>query len=192
MQPGSLDYTLFHAVNGFAGRVAWVDQLAVWFAQWSPYLMVGLLAVLWFRRRGEASLPDREASVHAGFAVVLALLVNFAIAAVWSRDRPFVDHPAHLLVARTTDPSFPSDHASAAFAIAVAVFLYDRRFGTVLLGIASLMAVDRVFIGLHFPGDVLAGTLVGTGVAVALLAVRRELALVVRAVNLVWARMGLP
>ena len=192
MHLAAIDYALFRAVNDLAGQIAWVDRLAVWFALWSPYLVVALVAMLWLRRRTQTGVRDREAAVHAGLAAVLALFVNWSIAAAWSRDRPFADHAAHVLVARSADPSFPSDHASAAFAIAVAVFLYDRRVGSVLLGLASLMALDRVFVGLHYPGDVLAGALIGTAVALALVVVRKELALVVRVVNVVWTRIGLP
>jgi undecaprenyl-diphosphatase len=58
-------------------------------------------------------------------------------------------------------PSFPSDHASAAFAIAFAVFLFDRIVGSIFLAAAVLIGVGRVFIGAHYPADVLAGCLVG-------------------------------
>jgi membrane-associated phospholipid phosphatase len=66
---------------------------------------------------------------------------------------------------RSHDPSFPSDHASAAFAIAFAVFLFDRLVGSVFLAAAVLIGVGRVFIGAHYPADVLAGALVGFAVA---------------------------
>lgn len=67
----------------------------------------------------------------------------------------------HLLAARTADPSFPSDHAAAAFAIAVAVFAFSRRAGGALLAVAVLIAVSRVALGVHYPVDVLAGAAVG-------------------------------
>ena len=63
---------------------------------------------------------------------------------------------------RSTDPSFPSDHASAAFGIAVGVLLIHRRAGHLFLAAAFLIAVSRVATGMHYPTDVLAGALIGS------------------------------
>ena len=81
-----------------------------------------------------------------------------------------MDHPtqSHLLVGRSTDPSFPSDHATGAFAIAVAIWLYDRTIGTVFLVIGVLVGFARVYVGVHYPGDVLGGAILGAAVALVL------------------------
>ena len=86
------------------------------------------------------------------------------------RARPYVTHPAqtHLLIARSHDPSFPSDHATGAFALAFGIWLYDRTVGTVLLVLAAVLAFARVYVGTHYPGDVIAGALMGVGVATVL------------------------
>jgi undecaprenyl-diphosphatase len=97
----------------------------------------------------------------------VALLANQAISHLWERPRPFTSHAAltHVLAARTTDPSFPSDHAAAAFAIAFAVFAFSRRGGALFLAGATLIALSRIALGLHYPSDVLAGMLVGLAAA---------------------------
>ena len=89
------------------------------------------------------------------------------IANLWDRPRPFTTHAAltHVLSARTTDPSFPSDHAAAAFAIAFAVFAFSRRGGALFLAAATLIALLRIALGMHYPSDVVAGMLVGLGAA---------------------------
>ena len=100
------------------------------------------------------------------------------------RQRPFTAHPdAHVWGARSHDPSFPSDHASAAFGIAFAIFLFDSVVGSFFLVAAALIAVGRVVVGAHYPADVLAGTLVGLGAA--LLVVRTAMPLIEWAVRLV-------
>jgi membrane-associated phospholipid phosphatase len=73
---------------------------------------------------------------------------------------------AHLWGPRKTDASFPSDHASAAFGIAVAVLLLDPLTGAAFCVLALLIAIGRVVIGEHYPGDVLAGAAIGTTSAV--------------------------
>ena len=107
------------------------------------------------------------ASVSGLFASALALAANQVISHLWDRPRPFAAHAAstHLLSAASPDPSFPSDHAAAAFAIAFAVFAFWRRGGYAFLATALLIAVSRIALGLHYPSDVIAGALVGWAAA---------------------------
>ena len=87
---------------------------------------------------------------------------------IWDRPRPFEAHPGCLFVARSGDPSFPSDHATAAFAIAVSVLLRNRRIGLVVLALAVAVALSRLVVGAHYPSDVIGGALVGSGAALIL------------------------
>ncbi|MCU1588102.1 MAG: (type 2 phosphatidic acid phosphatase) family protein, partial [Frankiales bacterium] len=74
--------------------------------------------------------------------------------------RPFQDHRLHQLIAHNPGQSFPSDHATAAFACAIAaLLLLSRRWGVVLLALATAIGVARVAAGVHYPIDVL-GSLV--------------------------------
>ena len=87
---------------------------------------------------------------------------------IWARVRPAFAHPdqAHLFfVPPSFDPSFPSDHSTAAFAIAFAVFFLSRKVGIGFLVAATMVALSRVFVGLHYPSDVVAGVLIGAGSA---------------------------
>jgi undecaprenyl-diphosphatase len=74
-----------------------------------------------------------------------------------------------------TDASFPSDHASASFAIAVAVSLVDPLVGIAFLVLAALISIGRVIIGEHYPGDVVAGALIGTASALLVVYLARPL-----------------
>jgi len=71
----------------------------------------------------------------------------------------------HLLVDKTTDFSFPSDHATAAGAVAVGLLLTNRRWGIIAAALAVVMAFTRVYVGAHYPADVLAGLALGGIVA---------------------------
>jgi undecaprenyl-diphosphatase len=105
----------------------------------------------------------------------------------------------HLLAARSPDPSFPSDHAAAAFAIAFAVLAFSRWGGVAFLAAATLVGLSRIALGLHYPSDVLAGLLVGWAAAVFVVHVGRPwLARLVALLSRVsdpllaplWARLG--
>jgi undecaprenyl-diphosphatase len=122
---------------------------------------------LWFAARPYGNARWKLAATSALASAAVALLANQAISHLWQRPRPFETHPAltHLLSAPTPDPSFPSDHAAAAFAIAFAVLAFSRWAGGLFLAAAALIALSRVALGAHYPSDVLAGLLVGWAAA---------------------------
>jgi undecaprenyl-diphosphatase len=135
----------------------------------AQYVFMALLAALFLVRGKWRSLNGRHGVVAAGFSALLALGVAHVITDVWARPRPYVTHPdAHLFIAGSHDPSFPSDHATAAFAIAVALFLRHRKAGWIALALAAILSTARVAVGTHYPGDVAAGAVIGAAAALAL------------------------
>jgi hypothetical protein len=85
------------------------------------------------------------------------LAVNQVISHLWDRARPYDAHHTIVpLMTPSADPSFPSDHATAAFSIAFGIFFVSRRAGWWFLAFAGLIAVSRVLAGMHYPTDVLA------------------------------------
>ena len=139
-------------------------------------LIAAATFALWLFARPGADRKWKLASSSALAAAALALLVNQLIGKLWHRQRPFASHPsAHVWGSRSHDPSFPSDHASAAYAIAFAVFCFDRVVGSIFLAAATVIAVGRVFIGAHYPADVAAGMLVGLACALLVVRVARPL-----------------
>ncbi|MEU1969377.1 phosphatase PAP2 family protein [Micromonospora sediminicola] len=91
-------------------------------------------------------------------ALGVAFVTSRAVAAVSTEVRPFQTHTVHQLVAHTPGPSLPSDHATAAFAVAFAVTAFvSRRWGVVLTLLAAVVGFARVWTGVHYPGDILAG-----------------------------------
>src|SRR5436305_3625153 len=118
--------------------------------------MIAITVVLWLCSRPDGDRKWKLAAGSALGAAAVALVVNQVIHALWDRPRPYEDHVISHPWSSSTDPSFPSDHASASIAIAVAVFMFDRLVGALFLVAAALIAVGRVFIGAHYPADVLA------------------------------------
>ena len=164
-----IDFTLFKAVNDLAvSHDGLEDPLRV-FAVNAQYVFVALLAGLFLVRGKWRSVNGRHGVVAAGFSALLALGVAHLITDVWARPRPYVAHPdVHLFIAPSPDASFPSDHATAAFAIAVALFLRHRKVGWVALGLATVLSIARVAVGTHYPGDVVAGAALGATAALVL------------------------
>jgi undecaprenyl-diphosphatase len=66
-----------------------------------------------------------------------------------------VGHMVHLLIPHAADPSFPSDHATLAFSLAFSLLFANRRVGLLMLGLALITGISRVYVGVHYPGDIL-------------------------------------
>lgn len=160
-----LNRRLFDDVNSFTQHSAWLHAPVVAYAKYGVLLFGLLLLVgLYVSRRGDARML--AAAVWAGAGVLLAVAVNQPIVHLVNEARPFTGHPGVLvLVTRSADASFPSDHATMAGAAAMGLLLVSRRLGLVTVGLALVMAFARVYVGVHYPGDVLVGLLVGATVA---------------------------
>jgi undecaprenyl-diphosphatase len=180
-----MDYRLYHAINTFVGHHSWLGRAFSQVETYGTVLLAIASVALWLLARPGRESRWKLASASALVAAGVALLVNRVVAALWHRDRPFVVHPAaHVWGGRSHDPSFPSDHTSAAFAIAFTVLFYDRLAGSLFLVAAAVIGVGRVLVGAHYPGDVLAGILVGLGCAVLVARfARRVLGFLVRVVE---------
>jgi undecaprenyl-diphosphatase len=157
-----MDYRLLHAVNQFFFHHDAVEDPAVAYANASELLFLGLLVAAFLVARG-SRLEVRRAVVAAGLSAGLGLAVAQVLTRLVDRPRPFVAHPlsVHVFSHHAADAGFPSDHTTAAFAIAVALWLRDRRWGAVALVAAGALGVARVGMGVHYPGDVAAGALLG-------------------------------
>lgn len=163
-----MDFSLEQWINGPASAHAVWDGVMTAVATWAELVAV-VGVVLWFLigvvRRIEM---DRVGAIRAVLASALALAVNQVISHLWERPRPWVSHPGsvHLLVAHSTDASFPSDHAAAAFAISIVLLTVHRRAGILALLASALLAYARIYVGLHYPGDVAAGAAIGIAAGV--------------------------
>jgi undecaprenyl-diphosphatase len=161
-----LDAELFAAINGLARYSDRPNDFFQFFANTGMYLLVALLVLIWFWPGQRVRRDLRQwAVINATAAAAIALGLNQIIIRIWDRPRPFMVHPAIMLLTPSRDPSFPSDHATFAFAIAFALFLAIRRVGVIALLLAALISFARVYTGEHYVSDVLGGALVGGSVA---------------------------
>ncbi|MFI5836624.1 phosphatase PAP2 family protein [Micromonospora sp. NPDC051300] len=166
-----MNYHLFQMINAGAGRVDSVDDVFEWSAIYLIYVLGALAVVPVLRRGRSAARPVLRVLAASG----VAFLLGRTAAALSTEVRPFQTHHVHQLIPHAAGPSLPSDHATAAFALAFAVGAFlSRRWGVALTALAAVIGFARVWTGVHYPGDIVAGALVAA-VAVAAVAVAGRL-----------------
>jgi membrane-associated phospholipid phosphatase len=157
-----MDGSLFRSINRFADWTSWAHGLFRANAGYGIVFFAVLLLVAYIDGRHHGDLTAVAGSVGAALAALVALGVGQIIGGAVDRARPYETMAnVHLLVDKTTDFSFPSDHATVAGAVAVGVLFANRRWGLVASVLAVLMAFTRVYVGAHYPGDVVAGLALG-------------------------------
>jgi undecaprenyl-diphosphatase len=165
-----MDWSLLHTLNDFLFRHDRVEDPLLFYVNASEMLFIATLAVVFLLAHGRRHLEGRRATIAAVLSAGVGLAVAKVLSELVDRARPFVADPqgVHLFSGHAADPGFPSDHATAAFAIATAIVLRKRRAGLVALGAAAVLSVGRVALGVHYPSDVLAGAAIGGAAALAL------------------------
>jgi undecaprenyl-diphosphatase len=178
----NLNSRLFLDVNEFSRDTGWLHGAATAYITVSLVVLAGLvlIGVALSRSWSDGRLA---AAVWAGLAGPVAVALNQPLVHAFHERRPFaaLSHVL-VLVHRSADGGLPSDHATLAGAVLAALYLVDRRLAVTATVVGVLLAADRVYVGVHYPGDVLAGLAVGGLVALlGWLVVRRPLtALVAR------------
>ena len=157
----------FRAVNDLSRSTAWLHAPTRLYAEYGVVLFAALLLAGWWVARRQGDLRRVTAALWAPMGALVALGVNQFLVASFAESRPYTALPHVLtLVSRSSDYSFPSDHAVMAGAVAAGLWLVDRRLGLVTTVLALLMAFTRVYVGAHFPLDVVVGLCVGAAIAV--------------------------
>ncbi|SDT18598.1 phosphatase PAP2 family protein [Actinopolymorpha singaporensis] len=171
------DPAWFRAVNHFSRATGWLHAPVSAYAKYGVVLFALLLLWGWWTARGTGDLSRMAAALWAPVGMLVAVGLNQPIVHGVDEARPYAALPHVLvLVSRSTDASFPSDHATMAGAVTAGLFLVSYRLGLVGLVAALVMAFARVYVGAHYPGDVLAGLAFGAAVVlVGFVVLRRAL-----------------
>ena len=162
------DTSLFLSVNDFARATPWLHGPLALYAGYGVLVFAGLLVAGWWFARRDGASARMAAALWAPLGTLLAVAVNQPIVAFVHEQRPYDTLTGILVLATpTTDPGFPSDHATMAGAVTVGLFLVNRKLGLVAGLAAALMACSRVYVAAHSPLDVVAGLLLGAAVSLA-------------------------
>ena len=159
-----LDIQLFYLLNNLAGQSPLFDAVIVFFASYLAYILVALFLVLVFF----SQYPKREKLQIFWVTVISTIIARFGVTELirffYHRPRPFIDLPVNQLIT-SNEWSFPSGHATFFFAMATAIYLYNKKWGIFFFLATILITVSRVIAGIHYPSDIVGGALIGVAVA---------------------------
>jgi len=161
----SLDTRIFYAINNFARNTPWMHSAVLGYATYGTVLFAGLMVAGWWYARNDADPARMAADIWVPLAVLIALGINQPIADSVGETRPCNALHDIVVLHCNTDAGFPSDHAVMAGAATAGLWLVHRRFGALAALASVLMGFGRVYVGAHYPKDVLAGFVLGAAVS---------------------------
>jgi undecaprenyl-diphosphatase len=155
-----MDQFILQWINNFAGKREWLDMLGVIISEYLIFLLpIIIFLVYFFSKKSNGFLIFKKILL----SLIFVYLFNYLIGYLVARPRPFVtDKGIYQLAkffARASDYSFPSQHTATAFVLALVVFLDKKKLGIILLILAALIGGSRIFVGVHYPSDILGGIL---------------------------------
>ncbi|MDI6869465.1 MAG: phosphatase PAP2 family protein [Coprothermobacterota bacterium] len=159
------DLYLFQYINGLAGHFKFLDLLGIFFAEYLPYLLglILLLLIFWPRKKRF----ENRLMVALGLlaALIARFVIKTVILSIFSRPRPFIilENVHKLLLTPLSEnfQSFPSGHAIFFFALSMVLYRFDKKLGTWFLAASTIMGIARIFVGVHWPSDILGGAILG-------------------------------
>ncbi|EPJ5854230.1 undecaprenyl-diphosphate phosphatase [Klebsiella aerogenes] len=153
----NINYALFALINATPSSSWWAIEVATFIAKDLIIIVPLLVVALWLWGPNQ-----RQLVFKVMLALALSLSISWVIGHLFPHDRPFVDGVGYNFLHHAADDSFPSDHGTVIFTFALAFLFWHRVWsGALLLVIASAIAWSRVYLGVHWPLDMLGGLLAG-------------------------------
>lgn len=151
----SLNKQFFLSINNLSLNKGFLNYINIFIALYSPYILAGLLIAVY-------TLRKKNESLYAFYTSIIGLFINFIISLFYYHPRPFIVGIGHQLISHANDSSFPSDHATLAFSIAFSFIIYDKKrlLGIICLIFAFIVGFARIYVGVHFPFDILGSFIV--------------------------------
>ncbi|WP_028403040.1 undecaprenyl-diphosphatase [Ectobacillus panaciterrae] len=154
-----MNYRIFRAINQLVGRYPLLDNMMITISQKVRYLYAFLFILMWFRNN-----VYKKITLYAGISAGITLFINGFIRRFYFKPRPFLKHNVRVLPPSPSkmNSSFPSKHTAIAFAVATSVLFYKRLLGCIMWLLAFWAGFSRIWMGQHYPSDIIGSALLGS------------------------------
>ncbi|HUT96274.1 MAG TPA: phosphatase PAP2 family protein [Candidatus Paceibacterota bacterium] len=153
-----MDLYLFEKINGLVYASKALDYIGMFFADYFQYIIGAIIIILLLWKKNRIMILSAAISVFLS-RLVIAEIVKIII----QRARPYVVlETANKIIFENADfKSMPSGHAAIFFALAMAIYFYNKKLGVFFFVSAILISLARIFCGVHWPSDILVGVIIG-------------------------------
>jgi undecaprenyl-diphosphatase len=152
-----MDYKMFKAINRLAGQYSLMDMLMILISKKARYVFIFVLGIIWFR-----SDSDKKVVLNAVKSTVFTLLIDTLIKLFYFKPRPFMKRRVGILIPSKMNSSFPSKHTLLSFAVSTSFILRERVLGLFMMGLSLLTGLSRIWVGHHYPSDIIGSAFIGS------------------------------
>ncbi|MFL0198014.1 undecaprenyl-diphosphatase [Clostridium sp. WILCCON 0269] len=158
-----MNMELFRLINNLANKNIVLDKIMIFFSKDVPYIFMAVITIVFILGITKKNCNYRKVAFNTFIITVINLILNFIIGGIYYVDRPFVHNKVNLLLPHAVDASFPSDHATGTMSIALGLTKYNKLFGTMLTVISIIVGFSRVYVGHHYPMDIIGAYIIVFG-----------------------------
>lgn len=153
-----MDVRLFWAINSLSRHTDSLNRLMILVSNRIRYVYLFVLLIL--------LLKNKSISLNAVLSAVASMVIGSIIRLFSFRARPFVKNRVGILIPSKRNSSFPSKHTLLAFSVSTTLCLYHRTLGGIFTCLSALTGLSRVWVGHHYPSDILGSALIGSFISV--------------------------
>src|SRR4051794_4441469 len=148
---------VFQLINKFSGRCSPIDLLMILISNKIRFVFIFVLIFMWFRNDSY-----KKVSCNAVKSMGITLLIHTLIKLFYFKPRPFVKHRVGILIPSKMNSTFPSKHTLLVFAISTSIFLHKRILGSIMWVLSVLTGFSRIWVGHHYPSDIIGSAFIAT------------------------------
>lgn len=152
-----MENQIFKLIDQHNGRNTPINLLMIFVSNKIHYVFLFVLILMWFKKN-----TFRKVAYCAGISSAVTLFIHFLIKLISFKPRPFMKRRVGLLIPSKRDSSFPSKHTLLVFAISTSIFLHERVLGSILYLLSVLTGFSRIWVGHHYPSDIIGSAFIST------------------------------
>ena len=152
-----MDDKVFRRINQLAGRYSVLDMLMILISKKARYVFMFVLIFMWFRNDAQ-----KKMTLNAVISAAFTLFIHTLMKCFYFKPRPFMKRRVGILIPSKMDSSFLSKHTLLTFAVSTSIFLYESVIGSVMWGLALLTGFSRIWVGHHYPSDIIRSAFIGS------------------------------